>query len=84
MNRENIEKLVDKVSEQAVIAKKETKHSKAKSLTFWCTIWSVLIISYIVIAGKTDFISLALALSVMPVAYAAKSTITKQIYKGEQ
>ena len=82
MNSDNIEKLVDKVSEQA--AKKETKHSKAKSLTFWCTIWSILIISYIVIAGKTDFISLALALSVMPVAYAAKSTITKQIYKGEQ
>ena len=83
MNSDNIEKLVDKVSEQAA-AKKETKHSKAKSLTFWCTIWSILIISYIVITGKTDFISLALALSVMPVAYAAKSTITKQIYKGEQ
>lgn len=57
------------------------KLNKLKSLTFWCTIWSIVIITYIVVAGKIDFISLALALSVMPVAYAAKSTITKKIYK---
>ena len=59
------------------------KLTKLKSLTFWCTIWSIILISYIVIAGRTDFVSLALALSVMPVAYAAKSTITKKYFTGE-
>lgn len=62
------------------------KHNKWTSLTLWFTVWSVVMISYIVFAGKTDFISLALALAAMPVAYAAKSTITKKIYhdQGEQ
>lgn len=58
------------------------KHTKLKSLTFWCTIWSIAMITFIILSGRSEFVSLTLALSAMPLAYAAKSTITKKYFNN--
>lgn len=42
---------------------------KLKSRKFLITLWAIGIISYIVIAGKSDFIPIADLLALIPLAY---------------
>lgn len=61
------------------------KYNKLRSLTFWLTIWAMLLITYTVIADRKDFVQIAICLCAMPLAYTAKSAYTKKIYKeGEK
>lgn len=42
---------------------------KFKSRKFWITLWSIAIITFIVVADRTEFASFATFLSAVPLAY---------------
>jgi hypothetical protein len=65
------------------ISKTNKKYNKFKSTKLWITLWACAMISFIVIAGKTDFTSIATALCVMPVAYSAANVVQKKMYNQQ-
>lgn len=54
--------------------------NKLKSIKFWITVWSLLMISYIVIQDKTDFYGIAQLLCAVPLAYIGANVAQKAIY----
>lgn len=61
--------------------KQTKKSSKAKSVKLWVTVWSMAMITYIVIAGKTDFYGVAQLLCSVPLSYVVANVAQKAIYK---
>ena len=55
------------------------KHNKLASVKTWIVIWALTLISYIVIAGKTDFLQLAVLLATIPLAYIPSNVVQKKI-----
>lgn len=55
------------------------KHNKLASVKTWVVIWALTLISYIVIAGKTDFLQLAVLLATIPLAYIPSNVVQKKI-----
>lgn len=55
------------------------KHNKLASVKTWIVIWALALISYIVIAGKTDFLQLAVLLATIPLAYIPSNVVQKKI-----
>lgn len=55
------------------------KHNKLASVKTWIVIWTLTLISYIVIAGKTDFLQLAVLLATIPLAYIPSNVVQKKI-----
>lgn len=53
---------------------------KLKSTKFLITIWSILMITYIVIAGKNDFYGIAQLLCSIPLSYVVANVAQKAIY----
>ena len=53
---------------------------KLKSTKLWITVWSIAMISYIVIADKTNFYGIAQLLSAVPLSYVAANVAQKAIY----
>ena len=58
-------------------------HNKLKSVKTWIVIWSLGLITYIVVAGKTDFLQLAVLLATIPLAYIPSNVVQKKIEKKE-
>ena len=61
--------------------KQTKKSSKVKSVKLWVTIWSIAMITYIVIVGKTDFYGVAQLLCSVPLSYVVANVAQKAIYK---
>jgi hypothetical protein len=59
---ENIEALDDKSAANE-------RHNKLKSAKLWVTLWAVAMVSFIVIADRTDFTGIAQWLCGVPLAY---------------
>jgi hypothetical protein len=55
---------------------------KFKSVKTWIVIWSLGLITYIVIAGKAEFLQLATLLATIPLAYIPSNVLQKKIDKG--
>ena len=61
---------------------KNTKtRSRIKSVKLWVTIWSMAMITYIVVAGKTDFYGVAKLLCSVTLSYVVANVAQKAIYK---
>ena len=60
--------------------KPKTKNSKLKSTKLWVTIWAIFMITYIVIAGKSDFYGIAQLLCSIPLSYVVANVAQKAIY----
>ena len=53
---------------------------KLKSTKFLITIWAILMITYIVIAGKYNFYGIAQLLCIVPLSYVVANVAQKAIY----
>lgn len=58
----------------------KAKYSKIKSVKLWVTIWAMAIITYIVIADKTEFYGIAQLLCSVPLSYVVANVAQKAIY----
>lgn len=56
------------------------KLNKLKSTKLWITIWSIQMISFIVIANRTDFYGIAQLLTAVPMSYIVCNVAQKAIY----
>lgn len=54
--------------------------NKLKSTKLWITIWSVVMITFIVIANKTEFYGIAQLLCSVPLSYVVANVAQKAIY----
>ena len=57
--------------------------NKLKSVKLWVTAWAVALISYIVVADKTNWQTLALAISAIPIAYGPLNISQKNILQHQ-
>lgn len=55
------------------------KHNKLKSVKTWIVVWAISLITYIVVAGKTDFLTLATLLATIPLAFIPANIAQKKI-----
>lgn len=60
--------------------KSDTKRSKFRSAKLWVTIWAIFMVSFIVIANRSEFIIIAQFLCGVPVAYIGANVWQKQIF----
>ena len=61
----------------------ETKPNKLKSVKLWVTLWAIGMVSYIVIANRTEFTLIAQWLCGVPLAYLGVNVWQKQIFSKE-
>lgn len=59
-----------------------TLRKKLQSTKLWITIWAVAMISYIVIAEKTDFYGIAQLLCSIPLSFVVANVAQKAIFKN--
>ena len=59
----------------------EKKHSKLTSAKLWVTIWAIGLVSFIVIANRTEFMSIAHPLCFVPLGYLGVNVWQKKIYE---
>lgn len=59
------------------------RHNKFKSVKTWIVIWTLGLITYIVVSGKNDFLQLAILLATIPLAYIPSNVVQKKIEKDE-
>lgn len=59
------------------------KHNKFKSVKTWIVIWAIGLITYIVVSGKVDFLTLATLLATIPLAYLPVNAYQKKIEIGD-
>ena len=57
--------------------------NKFRSVKTWIVIWAIALISYIVIAGKADFLQLATLLATIPLAYIPCNVAQKKIMENK-
>ncbi len=69
----------DKVSADDV-----KKHNKLTSAKLWVTIWAVVMVTFIVIADRKDFTTIAQWLCGVPLAYIGANVWQKKIYADSQ
>ena len=63
----------------------EPKTSKFKSVKFWVTLWAMAMVSFIVVADRTEFMQIAQPLCFVPLGYLGVNVWQKKIYKdGEK
>ena len=60
-----------------------TIKKKLQSTKLWITLWAVAMISYIVIADKTDFYGIAQLLCSVPLSFVVANVAQKAIFKNE-
>ncbi|MGP1459156.1 MAG: hypothetical protein ACTTKL_07585 [Treponema sp.] len=68
---------IDAADIPAGYAKKRSKFHSAK---LWVTVWAVVMVSFIVIADRTDFTVIAQWLCGVPLAYIGANVWQKKIY----
>ena len=62
----------------------ESKWNKLLSVKLWVTLWSMVIVSYIVFANKTDFMIIAQWLCSVPLAYLGLNVWQKKIISDKE
>lgn len=62
--------------------KTEKKHSKLTSAKLWVTIWAIGLVSFIVIANRTEFLNIAQPLCFVPLGYLGVNVWQKKIYEN--
>lgn len=55
------------------------KHNKLKSVKTWIVVWAIGLITYIVVASKVDFLTLATLLATIPLAFIPANIAQKKI-----
>lgn len=55
------------------------KHNKLKSVKTWIVIWAIGLITFIVVAGKVEFLTLATLLATIPLAFIPANIAQKKI-----
>lgn len=53
--------------------------NKLKSVKFWVTVWAMLLLSFIVIMNRTDFVQLGTILATAPMAYCYANVKQKEL-----
>lgn len=64
--------------------KSDIKKSKFRSAKLWVTIWAIFMVSFIVIANRSEFIIIAQLLCGVPVAYIRANVWQKQIFSKSE
>lgn len=59
----------------------EKKPNKLKSVKLWVTLWSIAMVSFIVIANRTEFLNIAQPLCLVPLGYLGVNVWQKKIYE---
>lgn len=59
----------------------EKKPNKLKSVKLWVTLWAIAMVSFIVIANRTEFMSIAQPLCFVPLGYLGVNVWQKKIYE---
>lgn len=59
----------------------EKKPSKLKSVKLWVTLWAIAMVTFIVIANRTDFLNIAQPLCFVPLGYLGVNVWQKKIYE---
>ncbi len=59
----------------------EKRHSKLKSAKLWVTAWAIAMVTYIVVANRADFMTIAQWLCGVPLAYIGANVWQKKIYE---
>lgn len=73
MSEEKTEKQAEK--------KEQPKRSKFTSVKLWVTLWAIAIVSFIVIANRTEFLNIAQPLCFVPLGYLGVNVWQKKIYE---
>lgn len=61
--------------------KEPPKASKLKSAKLWVTLWAIAMVSFIVIANRSEFMTIAQWLCAVPLAYIGANVWQKKIYE---
>lgn len=59
----------------------EKKPNKLKSVKLWVTLWAIAMVSFIVIANRTEFLNIAQPLCFIPLGYLGVNVWQKKIYE---
>ena len=59
----------------------DKKHSKLTSVKLWVTLWAIAMVTFIVIANRTDFLNIAQPLCFGPLGYLGVNVWQKKIYE---
>ena len=57
------------------------KHSKLTSVKLWVTLWAIAMVSFIVMANRTEFLNIAQPLCFVPLGYLGGNVWQKKIYE---
>lgn len=63
--------------------KKDEKHNKLTSTKLWVTLWAIALVTFIVVANRTEFMSIAQPLCFIPLGYLGVNVWQKHIYSKE-
>lgn len=61
--------------------REQPKRSKFTSVKLWVTLWAIVMVSFIVIANRTDFMQIAQPLCFVPLGYLGVNVWQKKIYE---
>ena len=59
----------------------QPKRSKLTSVKLWVTLWAIAMVSFIVIANRTEFLNIAQPLCFVPLGYLCVNVWQKKIYE---
>ena len=61
--------------------KEQPKRNKLTSAKLWITLWAIAMVSFIVIANRSEFMTIAQWLCAVPLAYIGANVWQKKIYE---
>lgn len=61
--------------------KEQPKRRKLTSAKLWVTLWAIAMVSFIVIANRSEFMTIAQGLCAVPLAYIGANVWQKKIYE---
>lgn len=67
--------------EEAKTQNEQPKRSKLTSAKLWVTLWAIAMVSFIVIANRSEFMTIAQWLCAVPLAYIGANVWQKKIYE---
>ena len=63
--------------------KTDKKYNKFTSVKLWVTLWAIALVTFIVVANRTEFMSIAQPLCFIPLGYLGVNVWQKQIFSKE-
>lgn len=69
---------------EKTVEKEQPKRSKLTSAKLWVTLWAIAMVSFIVIADRVEFMSIAQPLCFVPLGYLGVNVWQKKIYEDGQ